>query len=194
MSDQLSMFDPMTWPDTHRPISSPGSADGPSPFASPDGPTTSPSGPEAAPASHSAPPASAKAPTTPDTSGLSSLASSASARLQSSLENRLRARMGATGSPEYALTWKAWPMRSGPPICALRARAPRTSDSGFGGWPTPTKGNADGVGVELVVVGAAHHSLPFGGPIQGAIASAKTASRLDQRSNVRAMKVRALLA
>jgi hypothetical protein len=41
------------------------------------------------------------------------------------------------GSPEYVLTWKHWDMPSGPPICALRARARRTSDSAFGGWPTP---------------------------------------------------------
>ena len=45
--------------------------------------------------------------------------------------------MGASGSPEYVLTWKQWDMESGPPICALRARAARISDNGFGGWPTP---------------------------------------------------------
>jgi len=45
--------------------------------------------------------------------------------------------LDVNGSPEYALTWKEWDMPSGPPICALRASARRTSDSGFTGWPTP---------------------------------------------------------
>jgi hypothetical protein len=49
--------------------------------------------------------------------------------------------MDVTGSPEYVLTWKHWDMQSGPPILALRARARRTSDSDFGGWPTPMAGN-----------------------------------------------------
>jgi hypothetical protein len=49
----------------------------------------------------------------------------------------LRARLDVNGSPEYVLTWKDWDMQSGPPICALRARARRKSDSGFTGWPTP---------------------------------------------------------
>jgi len=38
------------------------------------------------------------------------------------------------------LTWKRWDMPSGPPICALRARAPRTSGKGCGGWPSPNAG------------------------------------------------------
>jgi len=45
--------------------------------------------------------------------------------------------MDVDGSPEYELTWKQWDMPSGPPICALRASARRTSDNGCGGWPTP---------------------------------------------------------
>jgi hypothetical protein len=49
----------------------------------------------------------------------------------------LRARLGENGSPEYALTWKNWDMPSGPPICALRASARRTSANGCSGWPTP---------------------------------------------------------
>ncbi len=67
-----------------------------------------------------------------------------SADLQARLESALKRRLGSENSPEYALIWKQWPMRLGPPICARRASAPRTSVSGFGGWPTPTKGNADG--------------------------------------------------
>src|SRR5690606_15341480 len=71
-------------------------------------------------------------------SGPSSSDSSAPGDLQSCLESRLRARMGVSGSPEYALTWKTLAMLSGPPICALRASPRRTSDSGFTGWVTPT--------------------------------------------------------
>lgn len=75
-----------------------------------------------------------------DISGRTGSPSSPSAVLQSCLASRLRARLAATGSPLYVLTWKTWPMQSGPPICALRASAHRTSGSGSTGargWPTP---------------------------------------------------------
>lgn len=76
-------------------------------------------------------------PTTSGTFGPRCAGSSASAALQSSLENRLRVLLDVNGSPEYALTWKHWAMPSGQPICALRASGRRTSDSGFTGWPSP---------------------------------------------------------
>jgi hypothetical protein len=84
------------------------------------------------------------------------------------LESRLRARLGAAGSPEYVLTWKHWDMLSGPPICALRARGRKPkdgyigkivpvsspgnpsssghpiSDSGYSGWGTPLSQHANG--------------------------------------------------
>lgn len=72
-----------------------------------------------------------------DIFGLNSYGSSPSAVLQSSLESRLRATLEEHGSMEYGLTWKLWPMRSGAPICALRASGRRTSGSAFTGWPTP---------------------------------------------------------
>jgi hypothetical protein len=72
-----------------------------------------------------------------DTSGPLFMTSSPSIALQSSLESKLRERMGANGSPEYALTWKHWDMPAGLPICALRASARRTTDRAFGGLPTP---------------------------------------------------------
>jgi hypothetical protein len=97
-------------------------------------------GPEAVPASHSLAQESAMATPTNGISGLTFSVSSASASLQSSLENRLRQRMDVNGSLEYELTWKDWDMESGPPICALRAQARRTSDSGYGGWPSPMAG------------------------------------------------------
>ena len=158
MSDQSSMFGPTTLPDSDSAISSPASEDGPSHSISPAGETPK-SGPAHVPVSRFRARDSAKAMPTNDTSGPLFMTLSPSADLQQCLENRLRARMAGNGSPEYALTWKRWDMDSGPPICALRARAPRTSDSGSGGsrsdnagepkarvagWPTPTKGNADG--------------------------------------------------
>lgn len=73
-----------------------------------------------------------------DTSGQAGFPSSPSADLQLSLENRLHQNLDVNGSPEYALTWKRWDMLSGPPICALRARAHRTFAKDSTGWPTPT--------------------------------------------------------
>lgn len=154
----------MTLQDTRSATSSQGSVDGPSHSGSPDGLTTGLCGPEAAPASRSAPQESERARPTSGTSGPSGSPSLHSAVLQSCLESRLRRRMAALGSPEYVLKWKHWDMPSGPPICALRARARKpkdgsvmkiiplsgsassserpTSGSGSGslpiaGWPTP---------------------------------------------------------
>lgn len=160
---------------TRRRTSSRALADGPSLFDWAAGLTTGPSGPGPVPASPSPPPAngngahSASAMTpclgigpaysaaavagtngspTVATSGPSSDASSPSAALQSSLESRLRARMDGLGSPLFVLTWKHWDMPSGPPICAVRASAPRTSGSACGGsvkgWTTPTAHDATG--------------------------------------------------
>ena len=123
--------------DSRSAISLPASAGGPMQLDLLDGLTTSPSGPEAAPANPLAPPESVKPPTTSATSGQSSSTSSESAVLQQLLESRLRHALAETGSPEYGLTWKEWAMQSGPPICALRASAHRTSGNGSGGWPTP---------------------------------------------------------
>jgi hypothetical protein len=124
-------------------ISSPVSEDGATRFDSPAGPTTGLCGRAVAPVSHSAQPESERALQTSDTFGRNFDASLASANLQQSLESRLRQRMAAFGSPEYALTWKQWDMQSGPPICALRASGRRTSDNDFGGWPTPTRDAKD---------------------------------------------------
>jgi hypothetical protein len=137
MNGALKMYDQATLPDLSNAISSPGSEDGPSPCGSPDGPTTSPYGRGVVRVNLSAAQALAVGLMTRGTYGHTGDGSSRSATLQSSLESRLRARMGANGSPEYVLTWKHWDMESGPPICALRARAPRISDSAYGGWPTP---------------------------------------------------------
>ena len=89
------------------------------------------------PANRSASPERVAEPTTSGTFGPRCAGSSASAALQSSLENRLRVLLDVNGSPEYVLTWKHWAMPSGQPICALRASGRRTSDSGFTGWLSP---------------------------------------------------------
>jgi hypothetical protein len=124
-----------TLPSTINATFLPGSADGVLRSGSQAGPTIGPSGPVAAPASRSASPDPGEVSKTSATSGPSSLSSSASADLQRSLASRLRQRLEGIGSPLYALTWKEWPMQSGPPICALRASARRTSDSGCSGSP-----------------------------------------------------------
>jgi hypothetical protein len=137
-SGQLSMFEPMTSPDTRSVISLPVSADGPTPCASPDGETTANAGPVAVHVSRFRARDSSAAMPTNDTSGPLFTASSPSAALQWSLANRLRARMGANGSPLFALTWRELDMPSGPPICQLAASARRISGSDCGGWGTPT--------------------------------------------------------
>jgi hypothetical protein len=60
------------------------------------------------------------------------------------LESKLLLALGEIGSPEYALTWKRWDIASGPPICALRASAPRTSDKGFTGSQSESTGPIKG--------------------------------------------------
>ncbi len=106
------------------------------PFDWPASRMITPSGPAHVPVSRFRARDSAKAMPTSDTFGPLFIGSSPSARLQWSLESRLRARMDVNGSPEYALTWSAWDMPAGVPICALRASGRRTSGSGFTGWPT----------------------------------------------------------
>ena len=124
------------------------SAGGPTPSNSQVG-ATAPSGQAPVPVSRSRRRASGKAPQTVATSGLLFADSSPSGVLQRSLESRLRRRMAATGSPEYALTWKHWDMPSGGPICALRASALRTSGSGCTGWPTPMVFDTSGDTIEM---------------------------------------------
>ena len=110
---------------------------GPSPSNSPDGPPAAPCGPGVVPVSRFRARDSKRAMPMNDTSGPLFTTSSPSAALQRCLENRLHQRLGVNGSREYALTWKHWDMPAGPPICALRASARRTSGKGSGGWPTP---------------------------------------------------------
>ena len=127
----------MTLKNTHSAISSRASAAGPTPSISPDGQKSVPSGPAPVPVSRFRALDSEKAMPINDISGPLFTASSPSAALQRSLESRLRARMAASGSPLYALTWKQQDMPAGVPILRLRASGHRTSGSGSSGWPTP---------------------------------------------------------
>lgn len=138
MSDQMNLWD------THSAISSPGSAGGVMRSDSQGGQMIGPCGPDRALASLSASQAKEKGLMTRDTYGRIGGGSSTSADLQRSLENRLQAKMEGCGFPVFALTWKLWDMKSGPPICALRASARRISDNGSGSWPTPAANKHSG--------------------------------------------------
>jgi len=94
-------------------------------------------------ASHSAPRGSSVAAKMSATYGLRSSTSSASAALQACLASRLPELLDSRGSITFALTWKAQSTPLRRQICALRARGLHTSGSGFTGWRSPTKGNAD---------------------------------------------------
>lgn len=132
-NDPSKKLNRMTSTDTSNAISSRASRGGRSRSNSQDGNQLSLFGQEAAPVSRSAKPASERALTTSATCGRNSAVSLRSAALQLALESRLRARVDVNGSPEYVLTWKHWDMRSGPPICALRARQRRIPASDSGG-------------------------------------------------------------
>ena len=134
----------MTCEPTMNATSSPGSADGPTPCGSPAGQPTDLFGQEVAPASRSARRGSGKAKPTKDTSGRCSFGSSATASLQRSLASRLLQTTATDGSPEYVMTWKKRAMQSGAPIFRLAARARRSSDSAFSGWPSPCAQQANG--------------------------------------------------
>jgi hypothetical protein len=134
----LGTCSPTIYEAIHSAISSLGSAVGLTPRVSLDGLTIEDCGPDLVRANPSARQANVAEPQTNVISGLPSQISSASATLQQSLENRFRALTDVNGSPEYELTWKKWDMPLGPPLCALRASALRTSDKGSIGWPTPT--------------------------------------------------------
>ena len=131
---------PTTSKDTPKPIFSPDSGDGLTPYASPDGRTTNPSGPARALANHSARQAQAAGLLTSGTYGLTSSISSSSAALADALASRLRVVTASLGSTLYKLTWKARVTPQQRLIYALRASAPRTSVNGSTGWPTPNTG------------------------------------------------------
>ena len=135
-NDPLRTSSQRNFQGTPNAISSQASEDGRSPSNSQDGQRTNLSGPDPALANLSARQAKELGLLTSGTCGPRSITSSASASLRLSLESRLRARTALDGWTLYALTAKHRDTPSGQSIYALRASAHRTSDKGFGGWPT----------------------------------------------------------
>lgn len=133
----------MTLEDTRNAISSQESQDGPTLSDSQAGPMTEKSGPAPALANLLALRAVKEELPTSATCGPLFSGTSPSGDLQRCLESKLHRRVDGIGSALYVLTWKRWPMLSGPPICALRASGHRISDNGCGGWPTPTVSSGD---------------------------------------------------
>lgn len=131
---------------TRNATSSLASADGASPFGSQAGPTTDLFGQALVPVSRSAQPERARRPMTNATCGLRGYLSSPSAALQSSLESRLKRQLDGAGSTLFSLTWRQKATPAGRPYSQLAASGPRTSDSGFGSWQTPTKDDAGRTG------------------------------------------------
>lgn len=125
---------------TPPPTSSPESAGGLTRLILRDGREKFPSGREVAPASLFHKPANGAGLRIDDICGLDGWSSSPSIDLQLSLGSKLADLLDGLGSPECALTWSRWDMPSGPPICRLRASAPRTSgkdsSSSLRTWPT----------------------------------------------------------
>ena len=138
MNEASKTCTPVTCGDSPSATFSLGSAAGHSRCEWRDGLTAVQCGRAVAPANLSARQAKALGFLMSGTFGQPSTGSSVSASLQSSLESKLRARMASSGSTLYTLTWKHRATPSRQQICALRASAPRTSDSGSTGWPTPT--------------------------------------------------------
>lgn len=136
------MFEKMTFAGFGSAISLLGSEDGLTRSDSLDGRMTRQSGRDRAPANLLARRDKGQDSTTNVTSGQRFMISFASARLQSSLENRLQALLPLSGSTLYRLTWKRRVTPSGRSILALRASVRRTSDRGFFGWQTATTGDA----------------------------------------------------
>lgn len=147
--------------DTDSTTSSPASASGASPCASPDGPTTAKSGPARARANFSARQAKEAGLLMSGTSGLHSTGSSASVALQSSLANRLAAQTASLGSTLYSLTWIKRVTPAGRSIPALRASARPISGSGYIGWATPQQRDHKGrPGAAALEKGSFAASLP----------------------------------
>ncbi len=144
------MSDLMTCEAMTSAISLPESASGRTRFDAPDGRMIDLFGPVPVRANLSPRQAKELGLTTSGTSGLRGTGSSASADLQSSLENRLRARLSSLGSTLYTLTWKRWTTPSGVSRFRLRASARRASAIELSGWPTPTACEAGGTPEQFV--------------------------------------------
>jgi len=133
----------MTSMDSRSAISSPASADGPSPCALLVGQTADAFGPALALASLSPAPGGEWASPTRATSGQPGRASLLSVALQSYLASRFPQPQGTAGWTLYSTTWKRLDTPAGRSIYRLSWSALRTavaeSGSSLSGWPTPTR-------------------------------------------------------
>ena len=138
------MSHPTTCADTPSATSLPALADGPTPWTLPDGRVIDPCGLAAALASLSARQVKALGLQTSGISGRRGITSSASAYLQSFMENRLRERLN--GSISCAVIWRRWitPWNAALSQPALLGR--NKSEVGSGLWPTPSKTDSTGRG------------------------------------------------
>lgn len=133
--DQSSMFAPTITEDLSSVTSSPESAAGPSLSEGGGGPTTDLFGQEVARADLSQTREKWNGSLTNGTFGRIGFGSSRSESLQSSLENRLRARLN--GSDLCEVIWKPWITPWGPRRSKPRARVRTTFETDSGLWPTP---------------------------------------------------------
>jgi hypothetical protein len=139
------MSSPMMCEDLPSAIGSPVLESGPTRSALPVGKTLDLFGQAPAHASRSPAQESSSGQPTSATCGPRGSGSSASAALQTSLANRLRARLPLSGLTLYRLTWKTRVTPLGRRICALLASALPLSGSGYSGWQTPrARGDAGG--------------------------------------------------
>jgi hypothetical protein len=136
IAGQSSMFEPTTCEDSRSAISSPASAGGPLPSGAPDGLTVDLFGQVLVPADLSPTREKWSGSLTSGTFGRIGFISSASESLQSSLENRLRARLN--GSDLCEVTWKRWDTPWGQRRSKPRARVRTTFGIDSGLWPTAT--------------------------------------------------------
>ena len=178
------MSSQMTLPVTPRSISSPGSADGPTPSRLPDGPPTGPSGPDRARASRSRSPDAAQAPVTNGTYGPTCFASSVPPGPLSCWESRLRDRLAMAGSMEFPLIWSEKVTPAGRLISRLAPSTRRTSDSDCIGalWGTPCA-NPDGSSAEAFLERKRRGSRMGGTPLTVQMYAWSTPTTNDAKNN-----------
>lgn len=138
------MFRQLNLTDLPNAISSLGSEFGHTHSDRPDGQMTDQSGPDRAHANLSHRQAKERGLTTSGTYGRRFTGWSKSADLSFALANRLQDRTASLGSTLFRMTWKESATPAGRQLPQLVVSVRPTKGGDFIGWPTPTKGNADG--------------------------------------------------
>lgn len=158
------MSDPVICESSNSVTSSPVSASGHTRSDAQDGPMIDRFGPDHVLANLSARQAKDLGFLTSGIYGLRGTGSSASADLQSSLENKLQVRLSSLGSTLYTLTWKPWTTPSGRSLSRQRASTLRSSENArISALPSPTARDYRGrYSMELLVERQSH---PRGVPL-----------------------------